>query len=350
MSRRRVLDPQQPIGPELVADLGAGAPFSVWLRGKRSQRPARKRVPPLPPSAADPRRRTIAGRYELVARMGVGAMGEVWAARDKRERRNVALKLLRPELCDSSAEARVRFAREAMVLSRLSSPYVVELYDWGQDGHTPYMAMELVEGVTLERVLADEGRLEPWEVCFLVSDLAQGLYEVHREGVVHRDLKPGNIMLFDQGGERSAKLLDFGVARPAVSAMAITGARMLGTMHYLSPEQLAGGPVDLQCDLWALAVIAYRAITGYMPFDGADVVELVECIKLVAPPPPSLFVPQLPHGVDAFFARALCKDPAYRFHTALELAETLYAALAPVRSGEHRRLSWLQDDEDRRRG
>jgi serine/threonine-protein kinase len=170
---------------------------------------------------------------------------------------------------------------------------VVELYDWGQDGRMPYMAMELVEGVTLERVLAD-GRLEGWEVCALVSDMAQGLHAVHREGVVHRDLKPSNVMLLDQAGDRCAKLVDFGVARPAVSAMSLTGTRLLGTAHYMSPEQCGGGGVDHRSDLWALAVIAYRALTGYLPFDGSNMVELVECIKLVEHPHASVLLPQLP--------------------------------------------------------
>jgi len=325
----------------MVADLGGeGKRFSVWLRGKR-RRPRRHRPPP-PPSGRPIAARSVAGRYELIARLGSGSMGEVWAARDRRWRRNVALKVLHPELVDTSAEARVRFQREAMVLSKLRSPHVVELYDWGQDGRAPYIAMELVEGVDLKRVLEDDPRLPAQQVCILVSDIAQGLYVVHREGIIHRDLKPGNVVLCEQTGERAAKLVDFGVARPSVTAMAITGTHAIGTVHYMSPEQCSGSLVDHRTDLWSLAVIAYRCLTGKMPFAGVDMPELADCILNSEPLPPTMWLPSLPASVDAFFGRAFCKDPEGRFASALELAEALNAAVAPIRSGEHVRPPLLR--------
>ena len=345
MAERDKSGERRVVGPELVAGLGSGARFSVWVARKKSRRRNPKLPPPLP-SERRSGRKMIARRYELVARLGVGSMGEVWSARDQRERRNVALKLLRKEVVAACApqhasEPRVRFMREAMTLSRISSPHVVELYDWGHDKGTPYMAMELVQGTDLRQVLSDCGRMSAHEVSALVSDTAQGLNAVHRAGVVHRDLKPSNIMLCEQAGERAAKLVDFGVARPAVSAMQLTGARMLGTAHYMSPEQVTGSAgVDFRSDLWALGVIAFRALTGYMPFDGRDMSELIGHILDTALPTPSVLCPEIPESVNWFFTRVLAKDPAERFSGALEMADAFNNAVAPLRSGEYTRTGF----------
>ena len=341
--RRRIYDRNRaPVGPELVEGLGKGETFSCWYaKDRRPTAPRRPRRAHTPPSG---QHRQVARRYELHEKLGTGSMGEVWAGVDKRDQREVAVKILRPELVDSCPEAKVRFAREAMVLSKLRSPHVVELYDFGTDGAVPYMAMELVVGIDLKQLLTERGWLTPQEVSILVSDAAQGLDAVHRAGIVHRDLKPSNLVICEVAGERVAKLIDFGIARPPASAMQLTGLRILGTAHYMSPEQCRGRrTVDHRADLWSLAMIAYRALTGYMPFDGAGLQELVETILFGDAPKPSALVPALTCGVDAFFAKALCKNPDGRFADALELAEGLHMVLAPLRSGEFVRPTQLTE-------
>jgi len=335
--RRRIYDRERaPVGPELVEGLGRGETFSCWYAKDR-----RRAAPPRPPRMHTPpsgHHRQIAKRYELHRKLGTGSMGEVWAGVDKRERRDVAIKILRPELVDTCTEAKVRFAREAMVLSKLRSPHVVELYDFGTDGSVPYMAMELVVGIDLKALLTDRGWLTPQEVSILVSDVAQGLEAVHRAGVVHRDLKPSNIVICEVAGERVAKLIDFGIARPPASAMQLTGLRILGSAHYMSPEQCRGRrSVDHRADLWSLGVIAYRALTGYMPFDGEGLQDLVEAILMSDAPRPSSLVPELTGAIDGFFAKALAKNPDERFGDALDLADSLQQVLAPLRSGEYAR-------------
>jgi eukaryotic-like serine/threonine-protein kinase len=339
--QRRIYDRQgAPIGPELVEGLGGTEPFSCWYAKGRSRRASERSKPrPAPQTLSPPtgEYRLVADRYELRQKLGTGSMGEVWAARDRRECRDVAVKLLRPELVQNSNEARVRFAREAMLLSKIRSPNVVELYDYGTQGGAPYMAMELIQGTDLKAILTERGWLTPNEVCILVSDVAQGLHTVHSAGVIHRDLKPSNIVLCHDAGEAIAKVVDFGIARPLVSGIELTGIQMLGTAHYMSPEQCRGRgsiAVDHRADLWALGVIAFRALTGYMPHDGSEITELVEAILFASHPRPSALVPELTGGVDRFFERALAKMPDERFGHALEFADTLNAALAPLRSGE----------------
>ncbi|MCA9617783.1 MAG: serine/threonine protein kinase [Myxococcales bacterium] len=334
---RRILDRDQaPVGPELVEGLGRGEAFSCWYT--KSRRTASRRKPPV--AQVTPARgtaRRIAGRYELLVKLGSGGMGEVWAARDKHLHSHVAVKLLRPELQNQNPEAKVRFSREAMVLSRLRSPHVVELYDYGTDGGVPYMVMELCEGTSLRDTLAHRGWLTASEVRILVADIAQGLAAVHAEGIVHRDLKPSNVIICDQHVDPVAKIIDFGVARPPASSIHMTGTRMLGSVPYLSPEQCLGETVDRCADLWALAVIAFRALTGSMPFDAQGLGPLMQAILNGSPPAPSSLVPELGDGVDAFFARAFARDPAIRFGDALQMAELLQRALAPLCSGEHLR-------------
>ena len=276
----------------------------------------------------------VAGRYQLGERLGCGSMGEVWAGHDLRDQRPVAVKLLLPELVGASSEPHVRFMREAMVLTKIRSPHVVEVYDYGEDKATPFIVMERLTGIDLQRLLSEQGRLHPAALCVLTSDVAQALHAIHGVGVVHRDLKPSNIILCQVDGDRVAKVIDFGIARPAVAAMKITGLRMLGTAHYMSPEQcLRAAQADHRSDLWALGVIAYRALTGAMPFDGGDVVELVGVINRAPALPPTRLVAGLPAAIDAFFERALAKRPEDRFQSALELAQALEEALAPLRTG-----------------
>ena len=208
MSRRIVKRTPGAMGPELVSDLGRGGAFSVWL-----ERDGKARPPPRPrPGAAAPQPqgggRLVAGRYQLGERLGCGSMGEVWAGYDRRDQRPVAVKLLLPELVGTSSEPHVRFMREAMVLTKIRSPHVVEVYDYGEDKSTHFIVMELLTGIDLQRLLSQQGRLEAPALCVLTSDVAQALHAIHAVGVVHRDLKPSNIIICQVDGDRVAKVID----------------------------------------------------------------------------------------------------------------------------------------------
>lgn len=252
-------------------------------------------------------------------------MGTVWRAHHAGLDREVAVKVVSTEGRDGQNLARLR--REARLAARLSCPHVVRVMDVGEHEGRPYLVMERLVGASLAERLEGGQRLAPAEVAELLRQLAIALEAAHREGIVHRDVKPANVFLL-AGDRLSVKLLDFGVARSAepASALTQTGA-MVGTVHYMSPEQLRGGPVDAGADLWALAVVAYRALTGRLPFAGATVAEVAMAVERGGFAPPSSVVAGLGPTVDAWFKRALCRNRRLRFTHPGELAEAFAEAL-----------------------
>src|SRR4051794_40246396 len=274
--------------------------------------------------------RLLGGRYELGEVLGYGGMAEVHLGRDVRLGRDVAIKLLRPELArDPSFHG--RFRREAQAAASLNHPSIVAVFDTGEDhdgaGATPYIVMEYVEGRTLREVLESEGRLLPRRALEITAQVCAALDQAHRAGIVHRDVKPGNVMLTPSG---EVKVMDFGIAR-AVTGTAATmtqTAAVIGTAHYLSPEQARGEHVDARSDVYSTGCLLYELLTGGPPFSGDSAVAVAYQHVREEPVPPSRIEPDVSPSVDAIVLKAMAKNPANRYQTAGEMRADIERALA----------------------
>ena len=272
-------------------------------------------------------------RYEIGGVLGRGGMAEVHRGRDLRLGREVAVKVLRSDLArDPSFQ--VRFRREAQASASLNHPAIVAVYDTGEDrtttGATPYIVMEYVEGETLRDVLRREGHLSPERAMSLSADICGALDFSHRNGIVHRDVKPGNVMITPQG---TVKVMDFGIAR-AVSDSAATmtsTAAVIGTAQYLSPEQARGESVDARSDVYSLGCMLYELVTGAPPFTGDSPVAVAYQHVREDPKLPSSINPQIPAELDAILLKAMSKNPANRYQSAAEMRNDLLRALAGQR-------------------
>ena len=269
------------------------------------------------------------GRYRREREIGRGAMGIVYLAHDPRLRRQVAVKTI--ALPDGLTEAqhqeyRERFLREAQAAAGLSHPGIVTIYDADEDPKSgaPYIAMEYVEGRSLQQRLETSGRLEPERAFAIVNLLALALHHAHAAGIVHRDIKPANILLRDSDG--TARIADFGVARLPTSQLTRSGTT-IGSPAYMSPEQIRGGQVDGRSDLFALACILYECLCGQRPFAGDDLTQIAYAVAHTEPEPITRRVPGLPAGLDRFFEQALAKDPAHRYADGEALRDGLNRAL-----------------------
>ncbi|KYF71587.1 hypothetical protein BE11_26825 [Sorangium cellulosum] len=275
---------------------------------------------------------TIAGRYRVERELARGAMGSVWVGRHLQLGVDIAIKFMAPQFT-TSAELRARFEREARAAAVLKSAHAVQVYDYGIEHETPYIVMELLEGEDLAARLARERRLGLPVTLAILDHVGRALRRAHELGLVHRDLKPSNIFLSLQDGELVAKVVDFGVAKVTVveSAGATRSGSLLGSPSYMSPEQVrSSSKVDHRSDLWSLGVIAFQCVTGQLPFPGQELGDVLVEICTAPIPLPSEVAPGLGPEVDAFFRRALERDPARRFQSATELVEA-FAALPGVR-------------------
>jgi serine/threonine-protein kinase len=273
----------------------------------------------------------VSGRYRLVTRLGAGGMGAVWLADHVTLRSQVAIKLLHRTVLDSE-DGLKRFLREAQAAAMLRSPHVVQILDHGVDEGVPYIAMELLDGESLAARLARASTLSLGEIARLVTHVARAIGKAHDAGIVHRDLKPDNIFIVRNDDEEMVKVLDFGIAKmepalaePAAKISTREGS-LLGTPHYMSPEQVRGYAIDWRSDLWSLAIIAFECACGRVPFDGRSVGDLLVVICSEPLPVPSTLRP-LPPAFDAWFARAAARDVEARFQSAKEMAEALRAAI-----------------------
>lgn len=274
------------------------------------------------------------GRYEILETAGRGAMGVVYKARDPLIGRTVAIKVvaLSPLFGEEERkEFRERFFREARAAGNLHHPNIVTIYDVGEWEGIPYMAQEFVEGPSLSRILKERGRLDPGEAVAILKQLAGALDYAHAQGVVHRDIKPDNILVEPSG---RAVLTDFGVARLAASDLTRTG-EVLGTPHFMSPEQVTGEAVDGRSDLFSLGVVLYLMVSGQRPFHGETISSV--CYQIVhAPPRPLPEAAGLSPALQAVLDRLLAKNPAERFSTGRELREVLEAVESETQPQEAR--------------
>ncbi len=276
------------------------------------------------------RGRVIAGKYKLVDLIGSGSMGVVWRAEHLSLGAPVALKLIHKKTGRAPAnELARRFAREARAAAAVRGPHVAQILDHGVDGDVPYIALELLEGESLDIRLARERRISFAEAKRYVAHIARALTRAQEAGYIHRDLKPSNVFIVHNEGETSAKVLDFGLAKALApellledSALTEVG-QILGTPTYMSPEQIRGKPLDHRSDLWSLGVIAYECVCGALPFDGPTVQDVMLAACNDAPPKPSQYDPVLAPAFDEWFAKAVDKDPERRFQSAKELADAL---------------------------
>ena len=264
---------------------------------------------------------TIAGRYRIEGRLGVGGMSTVHLAFDSRLERYVALKLLAEHLADDPTFVS-RFRREALAAARLVHPNIVQVFDFGFDSghHQHFIVMEHVTGNSCAELLRDRGHLEVAQAIDIVSQACRGLDYAHRNGVVHRDVKPGNLLVSDSD---VVKLADFGIAR-AVDQSSITQVgSVLGTAAYLSPEQARGDEAGPQADLYSLGVVTYQLISGRLPYEASSLSELALKQQRESPIPLDELIPEVPRALAQAVATALAIDQRDRPADAMELAEML---------------------------
>ncbi len=274
--------------------------------------------------------RVFNNRYQITERIGIGGMAEVYRAQDNVLGRLVAVKVMLPQYA-ADPNFTQRFRQEAAAAANLQSPYIVNVYDWGQDDGTYYIVMEFVRGSDLKTAIVQRGAINQRKVAEIGSQVCQALSVAHNQDIIHRDIKPQNIMVQPDG---NVKVMDFGIARAKNSVMTQTSS-VLGTAHYISPEQAQGKDLTAASDLSSLGSVLYEATTGQLPFDGPDAVSVA--LKQVndLPVPPREINPDIDPGLEAIIMKAMAKNPAERFATANDMRLVLndYLAGRPVALG-----------------
>jgi eukaryotic-like serine/threonine-protein kinase len=275
-------------------------------------------------------------RYRLGERLAAGGMGSVYRAVDESLSRPVAVKVLRRELADEPAFLE-RFRREARAAAALSHPGVAGVYDYGELGGSAFIVMELVEGETLAERIAARGRL-PWTETFTLGEqVARALAAAHACGLVHRDVKPANVLL-GPGGR--AKVTDFGIAKAAASATLTRTGMVLGSANYVAPEQAKGDDVGPAADQYALGCVLFEAVCGRTPYGGANPVAIATQHVSAPVPDPRQHRPDLPVPAARLIRRAMAKEPGDRFASASAMADLLAAVVAGRSGAPARRSSW----------
>jgi serine/threonine protein kinase len=294
------------------------------------------------------------GRYEVVRALGAGGMGCVYLARDSVLSREVALKVL-DERHAETEEFVERFRREARAAASLSHPNIVAVYDYGEDERgAPYIAMEHVAGGTLKDRIKETGKLPPRVAAGVALQIASALEAAHESGIVHRDVKPENVLVTEDG---NVKVADFGIARAAEATAVTATSTVLGSVRYLSPEQASGGEVGPASDLYSLGVVLYEMLSGEVPFEAHNPIATAMRHLTETPAPPREFEPRIPAALEAVTLKLLVKDPPDRYPSAGALAEDLerLLAAAPAASAPTERIiraGWLPErpPQSRRRG
>ena len=261
------------------------------------------------------------GKYRIDGVLGTGAMGVVYRGFDEAIEREVAIKTIRPELLsdEDAASWRERFSREVRTAARCIHPNVVTIFDFGEEDGVPYIAMEYCASRPLSDFLLSRKPFELKSALYVTSQVLAALDAAHAQGVVHRDVKPGNILLLDAG---TVKVTDFGIARVESSTMTAHGS-MVGTPSYMSPEQFMASEIDFRSDLFSAAVVAYEMLAGVRPFAGNNSAEIMYRVLNEPPPPLGQANPAVPPGIERAILCGLAKDPAQRFGSAVEFAAAL---------------------------
>jgi serine/threonine-protein kinase len=294
--------------------------------------------------------RVISGRYRIDGRLGIGGMSTVHRAHDDRLERDVAIKLLAEHLAEDETFVS-RFRREALAAARLVHPNIVQVFDFGLDEATGqhFIVMELVEGHSCAQLLRDRRLLPVDETLDIVGQASRGLDHAHRNGVVHRDVKPGNLLV---GADAVVKLADFGIARATEQSSITQVGSVLGTAAYLAPEQARGEEAGPPADIYALAVVTYQLLSGRLPYEAASLSELTLKQQREAPSPLDAVNPEVPSALSRAVARGLALDPAARYDSAIAFGEALRGGsrgveppppAVPDRATEETRM--LQRDE-----
>ena len=281
------------------------------------------------------------GRYQLMEIIGEGAMARVYKAFDPEINRSIAVKLLKPQLANDD-QYRVRFLREARGAGILSHPNIVTIYDVGVDGDKPYIAEELVDGMTLADMMRSERKISPAEIVDIGIQLARALDYAHKRGIIHRDVKPGNIMLV--ANTTTVKVADFGICRiDAGDSAELTQhtalGDVLGTPNYMSPEQVMGQKVDARSDLYSAGVVLYKLLTGSLPFEGDSIITVAVKIAQTEAPNIEKLRGDVPLALRRVVERALRKQPDKRFQTGEEMAQALSAVARELVEAEERRIA-----------
>ena len=285
----------------------------------------------------------INDRYEIIKLIGEGGMANVYLAYDTILERNVAVKVLRGDLADDEKFVR-RFQREALSASSLSHPNIVEMYDVGEDNGNFYIVMEYIDGQTLKQLIKKRGHLTVPEAIDIMLQLTDGLAHAHDSYIIHRDIKPQNIMILEDG---MVKITDFGIAM-AINASDLTQTNsVMGSVHYLPPEQAAGKGSTIKSDIYSLGILFYEMLAGTMPFRGETAVEIA--LKHIKDPMPSIrkINPKVPQSVENIIFKATAKNPKNRYNNVRELHDDLKTALDKDRANEKRFVfKYPEDDLD----
>lgn len=265
----------------------------------------------------------LGGRYEIVSRVGGGGMAVVYKAKDLLLNRFVAIKVLNESLSNDSEFIR-RFSREAQAAASLSHPNIVNVYDVGRDGYTHYIVMELVEGPTLKQYIQERGPLPVEEAAHIAMQICDGLAHAHENQIVHRDIKPHNILL---GANGRVKVTDFGIARAASSSTITQTGSVMGSVHYFSPEQARGGVIGEKSDIYSLGIVFYEMLTGQLPFDGDSAISIA--LKHLQDPveDPRNLNGEIPDNVASIVMRAMEKDPSMRYTSAAAMMQDISYAV-----------------------
>jgi predicted Ser/Thr protein kinase len=263
--------------------------------------------------------KVLGGRYEIDSVLGQGGMAEVYLGTDRLLGRRVAVKVLGSHFARDTSFV-TRFRREAQAAAALNHPNVVSVFDTGSDDGTHYIVLEYIQGKTLARVIREDAPLLPQRAVEIVDSVAAGISFAHRNGIIHRDIKPGNIMLTPSG---DVKVMDFGIARATASDSITQTATVLGTAAYFSPEQAQGGPVDARSDIYSLGCVLYEMLTAHPPFSGETPLAVAYRHVREDPVPPSQLNPDISPELDAIVLKCMAKNPDNRYQSAEELREEL---------------------------
>ena len=264
--------------------------------------------------------KVLAGRYELFERIGEGGMSVVYKAKDKLLNRFVAIKILKPEFINDHKFID-SFRRESQAAASLSHPNIVNIYDVGREGNIHYIVMELIEGKTLSDYIKEQGPMSYPKVIALSKQIAAALSFAHKNHIIHRDVKPHNVMITPNG---TAKITDFGIAKAVNAATIVDNTDgIIGSVHYFSPEQARGGYVDEKSDIYSLGIVMYEMLTGKVPFDGDNPVNIALMHINGEMVPPSKIVDGVPPALEHIILKCTDKYPVNRFASADELIEAL---------------------------